>query len=287
MTLAFGDRRVLRRIATVVVLACVPCVVSAQINAPAGRTVFNRTVMVRSFLRIDNFDEPVAGQRVRRFVNPYALVWGAYPNLSLTFVAPLAVVQNRDGNDPSRNFTRTSFADGAIFARYDLFRKNVPRGYTRISPEIGVKVPSGGVFSTGSTDFLGTLVFSHWRDPHAVVVDAQFTYATPNDQGLRRGHQWNYDVAYLYRVLPRRQLGAPTMYLVLEMNGEHTRRSSLSGNLLPNSGGNVVFLSPGIELLPNNRFVLEFSAPVAVVRDLNGAQPQPSVSLLFGVRWVY
>lgn len=275
------------RIVATAVLLCLPGAVAAQINAPAGRTVFNRTVMVRSFLRIDNFDEPAPGQRVRRFVNPYAVVWGAYPNLNLTFVAPLVVLQSRDRSNPALDFTRTSFADGAIFARYDLFRKNVPRGYTRFSPEVGVKVPSGGAFSTGSTDLLGTLVFSHWRDPHALIADAQFTYTTTNDQGLRIGNQWNYDIAYLYRVLPRRQLEAPTMFLLLEMNGEHTRRSNLNGSALPDSGGNVVFLSPGIEFLPNNRFVLEFSAPIAVVRDLNGSPPQPSVSFLFGVRWVY
>lgn len=279
--------RTLVRIVLIGGLLCLPFAAQAQIIAPAGRTVFNRTVMLRSFLRIDNFNEPLAGQRVRRFVNPYAVVWGAYPNLNLTFVAPLMVLQNQERSDPAQDFTRTSFADGAIFARYDLFRKNVPRGYTRLSPEVGIKVPSGGAFSTGSIDLLGTLVFSHWRDPHALIADAQFTYTTTNDQGLRMGNQWNYDIAYLHRVLPRRDLGAPTIFLVLEMNGEHTRRSNLSGNPLPDAGGNVVFVSPGIELLPNNRFVLEFSAPIAVVRDLNGSQPQPSVSFLFGVRWVY
>lgn len=276
-----------RRIVPVVVLLYFPCAVGAQINAPAGRTLFNRTVMVRSFVRIDNFDEPTPGQRVRRFVNPYAIVWGAYPNLNLTFVAPLVILNSENRNDPSQAFTRTSFADSAIFARYDLLRKNVPRGYTRLSPEVGVKVPSGGAFSTDSTDFLTTLVFSHWRDPHALIVDTQFTYTTANGQGLRSGNQWNYDVAYLYRVFPRQQLAAPTMYLLLEMNGEHTRRSNASGSLLPDSGGNVIFLSPGVEFLPTNRWVLEFSAPVAVVRDLNGSQPQPSVSFLFGVRWVF
>ncbi|MCI0349279.1 MAG: hypothetical protein L0Z53_07635, partial [Acidobacteriales bacterium] len=158
------------RIVPIVLALCLPAVAEAQINAPAGRTVFNRTVMVRSFLRIDNFDEPASGQRVRRFVNPYAVVWGAYPNLNLTFVAPLVVLQNRDRSNPTQDFTRTSLADGAIFARYDLFRKNVPLGYTRLSPELGVKVPSGDAFSTGSTDLLGTLVFSHWRDPHALIV---------------------------------------------------------------------------------------------------------------------
>jgi hypothetical protein len=126
-------RRKLFRIEFLVVLLGLPGTVQAQIVAPAGRTLFNRTVMVRSFVRIDNFDA-APGQRVRQFVNPYAVVWGAYPNLSLTFVAPLVIVNNENRSDPSLNFTRDSFADGLVFARYDLLRKNVPGGFTRLSP---------------------------------------------------------------------------------------------------------------------------------------------------------
>jgi len=136
-----------------------PATAHAQIVAPAGRTLFNRTVMIRSFVRIDNFDEDMPGHHVRQFVNPYAIVWGAYPNLNLTFVAPLVIVQSRNPSDPGQNFTHASFADGSIFARYDLMRKNVARGYTRLSPEIGVKVPSGGLFSTGSTTRLARSCF--------------------------------------------------------------------------------------------------------------------------------
>jgi hypothetical protein len=264
-----------------------PTTVRGQIVAPAGRTLFNRTVMIRTFVRIDNFDEDVPGHHVRQFVNPYAVVWGAYPNLNLTFVAPLVIIQSGNPGDPSQNFTHASFADGSIFARYDLLRKNVPRGYTRLSPEIGVKVPSGGLFGTGSTDLLGTLVFSHWRDPHAVIADGQFTYTTTNDQGLRMGNRWNYDLAYLYRLLPLGGLGIPALYVLLEMNGEHVRRTTLNGTPLADSGGNLVFLSPGVEFQPNSRLLLEFSAPLPVVRDLNGKQLRPTSSFLVGIRWLF
>ncbi len=143
--------------------------------APGGRTLFNQAVMFRSFVRIDNFDEGVPGLRVRRVVNPYAVVWGAYPHLSLSFVAPLVSLQSEAPNLPARDFTTTSFADSAVFARYDLLRKVVPGGYTRLSPEIGLKAPSGGAFGTGSTDPHGALILSHIRDPPWLIADAQFT----------------------------------------------------------------------------------------------------------------
>ncbi len=283
-------RAIARTVAAIALFAALlylPAKGKAQIVAPAGRTLFNRTVMIRTFVRIDNFDEDVPGHHVRQFINPYAVVWGAYPNLNLTFVAPLVIVHSENRNEPSQNFTHASFADGSIFARYDLLRKNVARGYTRLSPEIGVKVPSGGLFSTGSTDLLGTLVFSHWRDPQALIADSQFTYTTTNDKGPRMGNRWNYDVAYLYRLLPLRGLGIPALYVLLEMNGEHVRRANLNGMPLADSGGNLVFLSPGVEFQPNSRLLLEFSAPLPVVRDLNGKQLRPSSSFLVGFRWLF
>src|SRR5262249_40691723 len=132
-----------------------------------------------------------------------------------------------------------------------------------------------------------TLVFSHWRDPHALIVDGQFTYTTTNDKGLRLGNCWNYDLAYLYRLLPLQGLGIPALYVLLEMNGEHVRRANLGGMPLADSGGNLVFLSPGLEFQPSNRLLLEFSAPLPVVRDLNGKQLRPSSSFIAGIRWLF
>jgi len=259
----------------------------AQIVAPAGRTLFNRTVMIRSFVRIDNFAEGVPGLRVRAITNPYAVVWGAYPNLNLTFVAPLVTLQSDDATDPASDFTTTSFADSAVFARYDLLRKNVPRGYTRLSPEAGIKLPSGGAFSTGSTDAIGALIFSHWRDPHAFFADAQFTFTTTGDDGLRLGNRWNYDLAYLYRLLPRKELGTPALYVVVEMNGEHVRRARLHGATLGDTGGNLVFFTPGLEFQPTTRLLLEFASPIPVARDLNGSQLRPTSSYIVGMRWLF
>ncbi len=254
-----------------------------QIIAPGGRTLFNRAVMVRTFVRVDRFERAPNGVSTTRLVNLYALVWGAFPNTNLTFVAPL-VSMERSG--PSGSDRSTSFGDGAVFARYDLLRHNVRGGFTRLSPEVGVKLPSGGAFGSGSTDAIGGLVFSHVRDPHWLVADAQFTYRTANEQGVRRGNLWNYDLAYMHRLLPREELRSPTLYLVLEANGEHQRRASIQGVVAPNSGGDVLFLSPGVELIPNRRIVVEFSLPVPVWRNLNGAAIRPRTRFLVGIRWL-
>ena len=81
--------RTLAGITLVAALLCLPGTAQAQIVAPAGRTLFNHGMMVRSVIRIDNFSEPVPGLRLRRITNPYAFIWGAHTNLSVSVVAPL------------------------------------------------------------------------------------------------------------------------------------------------------------------------------------------------------
>ena len=54
-------RRTLTRTALVGGLVCLPAALQAQILAPAGPTLFNRAVIVRSSIRLDTFDENISG----------------------------------------------------------------------------------------------------------------------------------------------------------------------------------------------------------------------------------
>ncbi len=123
---------------------------------------------MRSLIRLDTFEKSQGGEEVRRLRNIYALVWGARPHLSLSLMIPL-VRTTRGGA------SRAGSADTSVFARYDVLRRTVPGGYTRLAPELGIKLPTGGAFGTGSTDLIGGLVFSHVRDPNWWIVDGQLT----------------------------------------------------------------------------------------------------------------
>ena len=257
---------------------------AAQIVAPAGRTLFNEAVLVRSFVRFDAFDEAEKSGDVERWSNVWALVWGAYPHLSVSLVAPIVRVETARPAGLSR---RTGTADPSLFVRYDALRKFAPSGYTRLSPEVGIQVPAGGAFGNGSTDLLAGLILSHVRDPDWWVADLQWTAPGEGDGGLRRGDCWRADLAYLWRVLPRRGPGVPMVLLVAELNHETAARSRRAGQAIADSGGSVLFLSPGVEWIVARRVVLELSAPIALTSDLHGEQPQPEGSLILKARWLF
>ncbi len=77
-----------------------------------------------------------------------------------------------------------------------------------------------------------------------------------------------------------RSPSGPALDLVLELNGEwHDRQTGEHG---VHSGGNTIYLSPGVRLSADkwSGFV---SVGVPVVNDLNGIQPEPEWRVLSGV----
>jgi hypothetical protein len=215
------------------------------------------------------------------------VVWGFHRDTNLIVVAPFAVL-DLDQLEGGRVSERTSagFGDGLIQVQYDgFYKKNVPKGFTRVGGQFGVKVPTGrSGFTSDSVDYLFTAIFSHVRDRNWLIADSQFTLTTENGFGIKEGSRWNYDLAYLYRLSP---LKGKDLFLVLEANGETVGRTRVQDRRLANSGGNLWFLSPGVEFLPTRRLVVEFSVPIPLVKDLNGRQPEPKISLIAGIRFLF
>jgi hypothetical protein len=74
----------------------------------------------------------------------------------------------------------------------------------------------------------------------------------------------------------------PALDLVLEVNGEWHARQEIAGVTDPNSGGNVVFLSPGLRL-SYERWSSFLSIGMPVVSGMNGVQAEPDWRVLTGM----
>jgi hypothetical protein len=74
----------------------------------------------------------------------------------------------------------------------------------------------------------------------------------------------------------------PTLDLVLELNGEWHDHQRIGGVSDPNSGGNVVYLSPGFRV-SMDKWSGFFSFGVPIVNDMYGVQAEPDWRILSGV----
>ena len=73
---------------------------------------------------------------------------------------------------------------------------------------------------------------------------------------------------------------------LLELNGEWHDKQRTAGVVDPNSGGNTLYVSPGLRLTVENwsSYVL---VGIPVVNDLNGIQATPAWRVLGGVSVVF
>jgi Putative MetA-pathway of phenol degradation len=75
---------------------------------------------------------------------------------------------------------------------------------------------------------------------------------------------------------------APSLDLVLELNGEWHAKQVESGVTDPNSGGNTLFLAPGLRYSRDN-WSSFLSVGIPIINGLNGIQAEPEVRVLTGV----
>lgn len=293
---------------TLAVLAPLPLRAQAII-APGGRTLFNRSSLVRSFVEARHLSVRTPDGRVvdiTQYITPFAFVYAFAPKWQVIAVQPYvtADVTQHSGKQSIRQ-DLNGLADSQFIIQYDgLYSRNAPGGLTRLSGLFGVQAPTGAErFSTDAFAYTGGLVYEKVsRLRYALTADFEYTIASENKAGMSQGNSANLDVVPAYFIIPREQTPAGVSWLrhtfdrvfrngafaIVELNGTSQARAFAGGTgSVSNSGGTTLYVSPGIQYFVNREFLVEFSAPIPVVKDLNGIQPRPDSRLLLGFRWLF
>ncbi|MBI5075348.1 MAG: transporter [Nitrospirae bacterium] len=106
----------------------------------------------------------------------------------------------------------------------------------------------------------------------------QYTFATRGTQFTNLGDMFDYNAALSYRVVS----GTIAWDLILEANGEWKGKQRIRGEKDPNSGGNTLFLSPGMRLVFGKNFSTYLSIGIPLLQDMNGIQDDTKYKALFG-----
>lgn len=305
------DSSTRRKALLVLILFCysfpMPELRAQAIIAPGGRTLFNGATLVRSFARIDRFSLNAPGVSVdsTRYITPLALVYGIYPKWSVIVAQPYVnvdITRRVDGGVLSENLN--GFADTQFFLQYDgLYSRNAPGGLTRLAGVFGVQAPTGADrFSTGAFAYTGGLIFEKQvRLKYLFTADFEYTFATENSRGMSVGDQARFDAVPGYFVISGDSPGPGASwirklydrlfrngaYLLLEFNGGWQGHAQNQEAEIANSGSTTLSISPGIQYFPSRSLMIEFSSPIPVVKALNGLQPKPTSSFLFGFRYLF
>lgn len=226
----------------------------------------------------------------------------------LTLAVSLPIVQKRlkfTAPDGRRATIRSSgIGDLSLVGVYRFYRRDVPRGSTQFSFIGGLKFPTGsndqtdsdvpaltGSTSTriprdlqpgsGSVDgIIGIGGFQNF-DRLSFYGSLQGKLNTEADD-FRFGNRLNYDFTTEYVLFKERNL-----LLNLELNGIYEARAEEGGRDIPNSGGNRLFISPGIQYLPVPNLILQTSVQLPILQDLNGTQLGTDFSVVVALLYLF
>ena len=177
----------------------------------------------------------------------------------------------------------------------------------------GLKIPSGvrrdlnrqgKLFNaehqpgTGSWDpQIGLSVSKHWGIFH-FDTNGMYRFSTKGTQNTILGDvvSYNFAVSYLVgtrnsfidRVFPK-QLGKTKLkwHLISEMNGAWVEKPKLEKHREENEGGNLVYLSPGLRMIVNEKWITNLSVGLPTIHDLNGRRKPPNIRLILGITRVF
>ncbi len=191
-----------------------------------------------------------------------------------------------------------------------------PTGRSTVRDEAGERFETEFQPGSGSWDGLGGLAFTQRFGAWSFDANVLYKLAGKGAQDTVLGDRFLYNVAVTYRVgsMPAARAGsmglgalpAPmyhggpetraghqhpkeeparpshTLDLVLELNGEWHDRQTIAGVKDADSGGNVVYLSPGLRLA-YDKWSAFASVGIPISNQVNGVQAEPGWRLLTGV----
>jgi hypothetical protein len=222
------------------------------------------------------------------------------PQLTVLVNLPMRVTQG-DGDvgtdafggvdlDTARGGDR-GLGDIALLGRYSLFTFHTLTTTTTFAAQAGVKLPTGDTqghdddgnfldahtqLGTGSTDALLGFTASHAYKRFSISTNLLAAITTEGESGVadhQFGDSINYDVTAKYRVSPAELGASPVQWFVsFGVNGEWRDREHENGVVVADSGGHVVYLTPGLQAIVNGKWIFEATFQSAVHHDLDGTQ---------------
>ena len=253
---------------------------------------------VRSFGKVVR--KSGAAGEVTAFVAPVVVPYELVDN-KLVIGAGLPLVTKTlrlaDGASRSAGF---GIGDLFLFGKFNIYQSDAPQETFRVAGKIGLTFPTGtddvsdarGLLppslqrGTGSVNPSAMLIATKLWRRFGVNADVGYT-ALPEANGIDRGDVVRYDLAGAFRLLPWVFDTYPDhqLNLMLEVNGEWSEKGRLEGLVNSDSGGHVLFVSPGLQYMYST-VIVEASVQLPALSDLNGTQLAPDWTALLGVRWL-
>ena len=220
---------------------------------------------------------------VNRFTALTVGGYGVTPKWSVFGAVPLTHVETEFNDVSSSEF---GLGDAVLFSRYEVFRLDGRGTTTRISPLLGVRVPTGedGQTGDGSVDIFGGLVATVATTDYNFGSQLVYT-ANGEADGFEAGDMLAFDASLQYRVWPQ-TLSAETLgflFGVLEGNVTWQDDAQFDGVSVGETGGTSFAVSPGLQYV-TPRWIVDFAVTIPIANNFTQDSLRPDYSVLSSLR---
>ncbi len=187
-------------------------------------------------------------------------------------------------NTKNNSASENGQGDLGLFTKYRFWRKDGPGVQQSMTVAVKVKTDTGdNDVSSGTTDSLLGLAYGYESRKWYRWAALRYQFNGENDAGQRRGNKIFYDLVGGVRQHQTSYLEPDTVWL-LELNGEYSERDELDSVTLANSGGNEVFVSPGIFWTLRN-FAVKAGVQIPLLSRLNEDQQKTDYRARLILEW--
>lgn len=157
-----------------------------------------------------------------------------------------------------------------------------PTGDSRVTNSEGEQVEPAATAGTGAWDGLAGLAYTVPLNP-VLTLDASALYTLRGERyDYRLGDRLDVGTSLAWRVCGDAKT-YPQVSLVAEATLRHVQKSEEEGASDDNTGGTVLFLSPGVKVSFTENIAGNIGVQLPVVQDLNGNQAETDFRLIAGI----
>ncbi len=254
-----------------------------------GKAVALRTVIVskpRLYRDGNKISDPL-DRSVVATVIPIVVPYNVTSDFLIGIAAPLLSVRSRS---TAGSVTSTGLTDVSVFAKHVLVQVDGLQETLRILGKASLKLPTGNKdrappLGTGSWDVSIGSVAGWIGKRFGLYGDLSYAFNGSSD-GYSYGNTFSYNAAIAFRLSPAVYETYPVTQwnLYLELLGKHAATDEANGVRNANSGGDTIFLAPGIQFIPTRTFLVEASLQLPIIQILNGTQFGTAFGVTAGVR---
>lgn len=248
---------------------------------PAALFGFGGNIIDKGEVQLYFFADEFSGKEKLTIDLIPSVLFGITDKWSIFFNFPFTP-ELRDGRNKS-----SGLEDFFVQLEYAFYEKKTIHYVDQATIVVNITAPTGSIRKNPPTGFgsptffLGGTFYRTWVDWFAFTSHGAIL--TTSDHGNKIGDEFLYQFGF------GRNIPSPPGLIyawMLEVDGQYNKKNRIHGDIDPNSGGNVIYVTPSL-WVSSKEMLIQFGVSLPVNQNLFGKQNKFDYALNLNFAWSF